>query len=212
MKAANTLALMDGSPATREVRTWNADDNTPMLSVNREVGYVVDAGLREWQRVLPVVGTIHVAPGTRLPTRSVESVQAEAGLGLVGDRYHGTRHRHVTVQSLPDLEAAAADLGAPVPPGSTRRNITLSTGAVPTTPGAHIRIGEVDLEVVRVAAPCRLLDDYVAPGARDALRHRAGSVFRLLGSGTIRVGDPVDLDPVDAGTADLDPGAAPSGH
>jgi MOSC domain-containing protein YiiM len=92
-----------------------------------------------------------------------------------------------------------------VPPGSTRRNITVSTGAVPTTSGARIRIGDIDLEVVRVAAPCRLLDDYVAPGARDALRRRAGSVFRLLGSGTIRVGDPVDLDPVDLDAADLDP-------
>jgi MOSC domain-containing protein YiiM/GNAT superfamily N-acetyltransferase len=212
MKAANTLALMDESPVTREVRTWNADDNAPMLAVNREVGYAVDASLREWQKVLPVVGSIHIAPGTRLPTRSVESVEAEAGRGLVGDRYHGSKHRHVTVQSLPDLLAAAEDLGAPVPPGSTRRNITISTGAVPTTPGARIRIGAVDLEVVRVAAPCKLLDDYVGPGARHALHHRAGSVFRLLGSGTIRVGDPVDLDPIAITPQGLDPGGLESGH
>lgn len=143
----------------------------------------------------PTVVAIHVAKGRRLPTRSVDSVEAEAGTGLVGDRYHGSRHRHVTIQSLPDLEAAAADLGRPVDPGLTRRNLTISEGAVPTRPGSRILVGEVELEVVRVAAPCRLLDDELGPGAARALHARAGSVFRLLTSGTIRVGDEVLLDP-----------------
>jgi hypothetical protein len=45
------------------------------------------------------VVAIHIAPGRRLPMRAVETVLAEAGTGLVGDRYHGSRHRHVTIQS-----------------------------------------------------------------------------------------------------------------
>ena len=140
-----------------------------------------------------VVTSIHLAPGTRLPTRSVEQVEAEAGRGLVGDRYHGTRHRHVTVQAQPDLDAAAADLGAPVPAGSTRRNVTISTGPVPTRPGTRVRVGDTLLEVVRLAAPCRLMDDYVSPGAMRALHARGGTVFRILESGTIRVGDEVEV-------------------
>jgi GNAT superfamily N-acetyltransferase len=51
MKAAATLALMQESPATRSVRTWNADDNAPMLAVNGAIGYVHDAMMREWQKV-----------------------------------------------------------------------------------------------------------------------------------------------------------------
>jgi MOSC domain-containing protein YiiM len=140
------------------------------------------------------VTAIHIAPGSRLPTKPVGSVEAEAGKGLVGDRYHGSRHRHVTVQALPDLEAAAADLGAPVPPGATRRNITVSHGPLPTRPGERLRIGGVALEVVRIAAPCRLLDDWIAPGAMKAMHGRGGTVFRLLSSGTIRVGDAVEVD------------------
>ena len=66
--------------------------------------------------VKPTVVAIHLAPGRRLPTRSVAHVEAEAGAGLVGDRYHGSRHRHVTLQSAADLEEAAADLGAPSTP------------------------------------------------------------------------------------------------
>ncbi|MVA76839.1 MOSC domain-containing protein [Auraticoccus sp. F435] len=141
----------------------------------------------------PTVHAIHIAPASRLPTRPVASVEAEAGRGLVGDRYHGTRHRHVTVQTLPDLAAAAADLGSPVEPGATRRNITTTEGPLPTRPGERIRIAGVELEVVRIAAPCRLLDDWIGDGARRAMHARGGTVFRLLGSGTIRVGDPVLL-------------------
>ena len=136
------------------------------------------------------VASIHLAPGSRLPTRSVPQVEAEAGVGLVGDRYHGTKHRHVTVQALDDLAVAEEVLGRPIDPGLTRRNITLDHGPVPTRPGERMRIGDVELEVVRIAAPCRLLDDWLGPGAMQALRSpRGGTVFRLLGSGTIRVGD-----------------------
>ena len=143
----------------------------------------------------PVVTGLHVAKGRRLPMRSVDEVEVEAGAGIVGDRYHGTRHRHVSVQSATALAEAAADLGSEVSEEGTRRNVTISSGDVPTAPGSRITIGDVRLEVVRVAAPCRLLDDTVGPGAAAALRRRAGSICRVLEGGTVRVGDQVLLEP-----------------
>lgn len=137
------------------------------------------------------VVALHVAKGRRLPTRSVDSVEVEAGRGIVGDRYHGSRHRHVSVQSASSLTDAAEAFGAPVPAGLTRRNITISHGMVPREPGVRVRIGPVLLEVVRVAAPCKLLDDTIGAGAQEALRRRAGTIFRALEGGTIQVGDPV---------------------
>ena len=91
------------------------------------------------------VVAIHVAPGRRLPVRALQAVDAEAGKGLVGDRYHGTRHRHVTIQSQEMLDHAA--------------------------------------------------DDGIGQGAAAALRRRAGSTCRLLTSGTIHIGDTVELLP-----------------
>ena len=139
------------------------------------------------------VASIHLAPGTRLSTRPVDAVEAEAGKGLVGDRYHGSRHRQVTIQSRSALDQAAEKLGYQFDSGATRRNITVDAGDIPTAPGARLRIGEVELEVVRVAAPCRLMEEAVGPGATAALRGRAGSACRVLTSGTIRVGDQVEL-------------------
>ena len=140
---------------------------------------------------LGTVLAIHVAKATKLPMRPVESVVAEAGAGLVGDRYHGSRHRHVTVQSALGLADASRDLGAPVEPGATRRNITVSGGPVPGRPGTRVRMGEALLEVVRPAAPCRLMDDLIGPGAMKALHARGGTAFRILEGGVVRVGDPV---------------------
>jgi MOSC domain-containing protein YiiM len=137
------------------------------------------------------VVAIHIAKGRRLPTRPVGSVVAEEGKGLVGDRYHGTRHRHVTIQSQESLDRAAEDLGHGFDAGATRRNITVDAGDIPTKPGTRVQIGDVELEVVRVSAPCRLLDDGIGPGAAAALRRRSGSVCRVLSTGTITVGDPV---------------------
>lgn len=140
------------------------------------------------------VASIHIAPGRRVPTRSVDAVDAEAGKGLVGDRYHGSRHRQVTIQSAAALADAARQLGHDVAPGATRRNITVDSGDVPTAPGTRVRVGEVELEVVRVAAPCRLLDDWIGPGAMAAMHGRGGSALRVLTSGTIRVGDAVLIE------------------
>ncbi|MBU8816670.1 MOSC domain-containing protein [Mycolicibacterium goodii] len=139
------------------------------------------------------VVAIHIAPGRKVPTRSVPEVEAEAGKGLLGDRYHGAKHRHVTIQSLELLKRAAADLGHAIDPGDTRRNLTVDTGDIPTKPGDRLRIGDVELEVVRIAAPCRLLDDWIAPGAAAAMHRRGGTVFRVLTSGPIRVGDDVHV-------------------
>jgi len=148
--------------------------------------------------VIPTVVALHVAKATRLPMQSRESVEVETGKGIVGDRYHGTRHRHVSVQSRESLDEAAGVFGAEVLSELTRRNLTISHGVVPREPGARLRIGDVLLEAVRVAAPCKLLDDTIGKGAQEALRRRAGTIFRVLEGGTITLGDVVrpDEEPV----------------
>lgn len=141
-----------------------------------------------------MVTALWVAAERHGPMEERAEIEVEAGRGVVGDRYHGSRHRHVTVQSAEDLAAAADELGAPVTPPMTRRNVTV-TGPVPTEPGTRITIGDVLLEVVRIAAPCKIMEESIGPGGRVALRRRGGTAFRALSSGTIRLGDAVTVLP-----------------
>lgn len=134
------------------------------------------------------IGEIAVAPERHASMRLVDEIEVEAGRGIVGDRYHGSRHRHVTVQSLGDLLEAQRVLGRGFLLTATRRNVTVD-GPVPTEPGVRVLLGEVLLEVVRIAAPCRVMGDTLGPGGRVALRRRGGTAFRALTGGVVRVGD-----------------------
>ncbi|MEJ2871431.1 MOSC domain-containing protein [Actinomycetospora sp. OC33-EN08] len=138
-----------------------------------------------------IVAALHVAAARKAPMEAVERIELVAGQGVVGDRYFGTRSRHVSVQSLEELAEAAERRGAPVPAGDTRRTVTVDSGRVPTTPGALLRLGDVELEVVRKAAPCRVMESGVGPGAARAMHERGGAICRVLTSGVVRVGDPV---------------------
>ncbi|GGF32652.1 sulfurase [Marmoricola endophyticus] len=138
---------------------------------------------------MPEVVSIHVAPGHRSAMQPRAAISVEAGAGIVGDRYHGSRHRHLTVQARDELDAAAVVLGGPVDDAATRRNVTVATGPLPSEPGDRLRIGPVELEVVRVAAPCRVMEETLGVGGRASLRRRGGVVCRVLTSGRVRIGD-----------------------
>lgn len=137
---------------------------------------------------------LHLAGAHRGDLAEVSEVMAVKGQGLEGDRYLGTT-RNVTVVAQGELEAAASQLGYPILPGSTRRNITVDAQSLPRTTGTIIRMGDATLEVWRDCAPCDRMYQTVGPGAREALVGRAGISARVVEGGMIRVGDPVRFEP-----------------
>jgi MOSC domain-containing protein YiiM len=141
--------------------------------------------------------SIHVAPATKMPMRAVSEAVVAAGNGIAGDRYEGTRHRHISVQSEGELTRASERLGSTINPGLTRRNVTVSGGPLPRTPGTRLSLGEVELEVVRNAAPCRIMDFEIGEGARAALRRNGGVICRVLTDGIFRVGDDAKIPPAE---------------
>ena len=48
IKAAATSIAEREWPSARRIRTWNAVENTPMLAVNRDLGYAVTGHLTDW--------------------------------------------------------------------------------------------------------------------------------------------------------------------
>ena len=54
----------------------------------------------------PTVVGIQLGLATKLPMRAVAEAEIETQAGLVGDRYHGSKHRQLSVQSLSELQEA----------------------------------------------------------------------------------------------------------
>ncbi len=140
-----------------------------------------------------VVG-LQVSYASRMEMRDVERVDIADGHGITGDRYENARHRHITVQSLEEIALAEAEHGEAIDPRDTRRNVTITSGLLDRTPGARVTFTNVDgdvvvLEVVRDAAPCKLLEDAIGRGAKLAMHKRAGVVYRTISGGSVALGD-----------------------
>lgn len=133
---------------------------------------------------------IHLAARHGGPMEERRQVEAVTGKGLLGDRNFG-RTRQVTLVAVGELEEAAAELGYPIAPGATRRNLTVDVERLPRATGTRIAIGEVVLEVWRDAAPCEVMESSVGRGARAALAGRAGVSATVLSGGMLSLGDPV---------------------
>jgi GNAT superfamily N-acetyltransferase len=50
MKLANCFAVHERHPAVRWVNTWNAEENAPMVAVNEDLGFRVEAHSTDWHR------------------------------------------------------------------------------------------------------------------------------------------------------------------
>lgn len=150
-----------------------------------------------WALLFIAVGKVvalQIALAARMDQRAVETVEIRDGHGITGDRYENARHRQVTVQTLEEIALAEAEHGAPIDPFLTRRNITVDAGLLDRTPGALATFTSedgsvVELEVVRDAAPCKLLEDDIGRGAKLAMHKRAGVVYRTIHGGDVSLGD-----------------------
>jgi RimJ/RimL family protein N-acetyltransferase len=50
MKLANLFAMLEQHPGVRRINTWNAEDNGPMIAVNEDMGFRVEARATDWRR------------------------------------------------------------------------------------------------------------------------------------------------------------------
>lgn len=131
----------------------------------------------------------------------VDSVVAQAGAGLEGDRYireagsfsktkPGPR-RQVTLIEVEAVEAAVRDYGLELDPIETRRNVLVRDIALNHLVGREFSVGEVRLRGIKLCEPCAHLDRVVGRPVSPSLVHRGGLNAEILTSGVIRPGDGV---------------------
>jgi RimJ/RimL family protein N-acetyltransferase len=56
MKLANLLAVQEQHAGVQRINTWNAEDNSPMIAVNEDLGFRVQARSTDWHRTIAPAG------------------------------------------------------------------------------------------------------------------------------------------------------------
>jgi MOSC domain-containing protein YiiM len=151
------------------------------------------------------VEAICIARGAAAPMQELSEVEAVAGAGLTGDRYAagiGTYSprptdpgaREVTLFEAEVLEALRREEGLDLSPAEHRRNLTVRGVRLKELLGQRFRIGDVVLEGVKDCPPCEHLQGLVRKPVLVPLVDRGGLRARVVESGTIRVGDPLQLE------------------
>jgi len=135
------------------------------------------------------VVALHLCSASRAPLVPVERASAVLETGLEGDR-HAKRdsRRQVLLVEQEVLDSFG------LPPGGIREQITvrgLDLGSLVF--GARLRVGGALLEVAGPCAPCARMDE-IKPGLREQLEGRRGRFVRVIGAGTLAVGDAIHLE------------------
>lgn len=147
------------------------------------------------------VSAIYVTPAAgELPHR-VPRVEAVAGRGLVGDRYHddagtysGERWEPIAQLTLIAEEALAAvrdEAGIELSAAEARRNVVTTGIDLNPLVGRELTVGGARVQVQRLCEPCAYLEQITRPGVLRALVHRGGLRARIVGGGVIAEGDRV---------------------
>jgi MOSC domain-containing protein YiiM len=121
--------------------------------------------------------------------RPVESVEAVAERGLVGDAHNRPRgSRQVLLMDAETLEAFHLEFG------TIKENLTTRGQAVnQLTHGQRLQNGATEVqEVTDPCEPCFRMDE-IQPGLQALLVGKRGMLARILTGGIIRRGDPIVL-------------------
>ena len=119
----------------------------------------------------------------------LHEVRALVDFGLEGCAHARPGNRQVLLVDRETLDAMN------LRPGILRENITtdgLNVNGLRV--GQQLRIGEASIEITAVCTPCDQMEK-IRPGLRRELWGRRGMLARVLTSGIIRPGDPIDKLP-----------------
>jgi MOSC domain-containing protein YiiM len=150
--------------------------------------------LQELLAKLPNSGRVEwlgLRPERKSTMLIVDSVTAQAGRGLAGDRYSGNNgKRQVTLIQSEHLIAIASFLHQDrLDPALLRRNIAVSGINLLALKGKTFHIGTAVFEYTGLCHPCSAMETTFGAGGYNAVRGHGGITARVLAGGVIRLGD-----------------------
>lgn len=151
------------------------------------------------------VASLHLHPAEPGgPLQCVQAIDVVAGNGVRNDpRYFGRisrstgqpSRRQVSLMEREQIAAHATTLGLEsIPPGAVRANIETAGIDLVALVGREVRIGQAILLLYEPRLPCEKMDG-VCAGLRELMKNnRQGVLAEVVRSGTIRVGDCIQVD------------------
>ncbi|MEM6724565.1 MAG: MOSC domain-containing protein [Bacteroidota bacterium] len=145
------------------------------------------------------VDWISIRPQKKAMPQAVDAIEVIKDQGLHGDHYSKVGgKRQVTFIQSEHLKAVAAMLSIEAAdPRLTRRNIVISGLNLQAAKDRRFKIGTAVFEYTGQCYPCSQMEENFGYGGYHAMRGHGGITTRVLESGTIRVGDGVELLPAD---------------
>jgi MOSC domain-containing protein YiiM len=131
------------------------------------------------------------------PMRRVPVGLLVAGAGLDGDRYAlggGTWARYpdlekqLTLIDADAVAAVAAEVGVPLAPGDTRRNLVTVGADLPALVGRWFAVGDALLFGMKRCPPCAHLERLTGARLVKAMLHRGGINAAVFGGSQIAEG------------------------
>eukprot|EP00928_Gymnodinium_smaydae_P074559 TRINITY_DN5758_c1_g5_i1.p1 TRINITY_DN5758_c1_g5~~TRINITY_DN5758_c1_g5_i1.p1 ORF type:complete len:273 (+),score=66.19 TRINITY_DN5758_c1_g5_i1:181-999(+) len=166
------------------------------------------ARAREIESRRGVIRSLWTSPGTSMPMLQHPTLQCEAGVGIVGDRYSlklekgrysGSPEvgRQLTLIAEEGLDRIRQKDGLDIHPHDCRRNVVTRGIKLADLVGHEIRIGEsIRLFAHRATVPCMYLEGLLRQtGLFEALYYDAGLSCEILAGGQIAEGDRVEVVP-----------------
>lgn len=136
------------------------------------------------------------------PMQALDRVEAIAGAGLEGDRYtsgdgYMSSRRggglELTLVESESLAEISAENGVEITAADSRRNLATRGIRLNDLVDKEFRIGEATIRGVRLCEPCARIEQLVGKPFVKPMVHRAGLRADIIQSGTIRVGDRIEL-------------------
>lgn len=154
--------------------------------------------LQDLFNTLPQIGKLQwigIRPERKAPMIKPESVEAIAGRGLLGDRYSSKNgKRQVTLIQGEHLLAIASMLGRDaVAPELLRRNLVITGINLLALKDKQFRVGNALLEYTGLCHPCSAMEATFGAGGYNAVRGHGGITARIIESGTMQLGDAVEV-------------------
>jgi MOSC domain-containing protein YiiM len=116
----------------------------------------------------------------------------QTGQGLLEDAHGGDWHRMLSLLAMESIESMRAK-GLDVGPGDFAENITTEGIELATLPiGTRLKLGDSLVEVTQIGKECHhRCAIYYQAG--DCVMPREGIFARIIASGKVAVGDPVEI-------------------